>query len=982
MTGPTTLLNMAGPTPTPSAFAPGPGGQNGSQKAGKKPLPHIDDIVNVTPELDPHAPIDKVLQSAETYLNQAEACKNFGKLDWALRDYICAHVVVVDTIKKNKDWVSLRDHHAQYARYQNLVKRIMALDTDFARIKTDIKADNVRSGVQPTISRPTPNGTLPLAQGPAENSAGTSKAKPPVHPKPQALHGNTLASPTKAADDLAQRFAKLRAAPINVGQDPRIVTRPLVPQKNAGYNFTPAQQQPAAASGASSSMPRVPEAIYNPPRGTVSSEAAKLPSSAPRALFTRTNSASSIPSTNKIVETSPSEEYFVPAQSFGGGPPAKRVKYAVSGTRTISVQELVMHMNAARQGKDISILIIDIRSRELFDRGHIKSPATVCLEAEVLRRKDISAAQISDSMVLSPASEQLLFEKRLEFDMLVVYDQHSFTIPSTPTTPDEQAVYGIFNALLKYDFYSGGRKPTPVKLLQGGYSAWTGLVGREATETSSSFPRRTYTTPIAPVGRSFLNKPKSYVVPPLTDANEIKKFEEAVVRMARSKDEFLRGSSSRTPESMVDTPAPSGTAARATAFTFSGPPALPPPIHHRASHSGLPDAHPSSLLAKRVTGATHNRRYRTGLHNPTRTTCFANSSLQAMFATKGFAEDLWSQQWEKHFRNPPRKQTEGANNPQLLTRLLGSFFSMMNLGTQQSIHIGSLGDYIYQIHRKTQTGGNVDTFFGGDQQDAQEFFTFILSNIHDETNMRRDKVALIKSGDYHGDYNIANAISFWEKYSETSSSLIDKYFRHSKANFFRCETCKTTTYHFDIHDFHFLYPQGKGDTRIAELMQQGSKEEEVDYRCEKCKSKRIKSAKLARPSDRYLFCLSRFLHGPSGAKSDTRVQWEINGFNMAPHLAKAKKEGEEPATFAEPMIYDCYAVIMHHGTTIRSGHYTAFVRDDYDKDKWYHMSDATVQPITIDTGTGKTGYSWAPNIFGWPEDSVTPYLVFYKRRDT
>ena len=718
MAGSTTILDHPGPTPLG-----GPDGRHDGAKPGKRALPHIDDITSVVVDADAHAhtPVEKVIQMAEVYLRQAESSKNFGRPDLALKDFIRANIILLDIIKKNKGWVSLQsDNRAQFERYQRLLRQVHATHSDFEAIKVEIKADNARTGVQPTVRRPASAGegmdrraekghlnghtrnAFSVSFATKGNGATTSpapptpKSKPVVHPKPHNLHGNALRPGAAAASsglpqDLFQRFANLRINTANPAQDARTRTQPIIPPTSSEPQKPPLARGQTA--GATADMPRLPDAIYNPPRGTISSEAAELPSSAPRAMFTRTNSAASISATRNI--KSPASDSFVPVGA------ANRTKLSVPEGDTISVDDLLRFMRAG--AKDLSILLIDVRNREEFDDGHIMSQATICLEPEVLSRKEISASQIADSMVLAPTAEQLLFDKRHEFGLVVFYDQNSERIVNKPHTPEARAVFGLYNALTQYDFAGKpGSSPNP-KLLRGGLDAWTSLVGNASLQSSSTTTAKKY--PTTPMARSFMNPRQKYITRPIQDAAEAKRWEETIaddgaISPFRTTEDFLRRFPpiSEQRESMVSPVSPPASRPQSpfqyrlsheeNLYTsLPSPPVRPPPALPRRSYSGLAEAEDSSVaLAKRSSVKTSVdvvRKNRTGLQNPG-VFCFANSSLQAMFGTPGFAREVWTGNW-KDFYKVPMKPDEKLENPQLLIKCLANLFHWLNQGTFKSL---------------------------------------------------------------------------------------------------------------------------------------------------------------------------------------------------------------------------------------------------------------------------------------------------------
>ncbi|KAK3384212.1 hypothetical protein B0T24DRAFT_646233 [Lasiosphaeria ovina] len=1064
MAGSSTLLDHAGSMPPVSgqkAF-----GFQGGARGGRRPIPHIDDIVSVTVDVDTHAPIEKVLQVAETYLRQAESSKNFGRPDLALADYIKTNIIVLD-IKKNKGWVSLQnDNKTQYERYQRLLRQVLAAHTDFEQIKAEIKADNQESGVQPTVVRPLANGegidsrtgqdnmATKTAQdgsvtdrGGLNGSAGTKangtprrpppppiKTKPHVHPKPQGLHGNAIrpaargdSSSNKSSQDLLQRFANLRASTANTIQDPRIRTQPIAPQNILEQQDLLGSQYSSSLAGDASDMPRLPDAIYNPARGTISNEAAELPSSAPRAIYTRTNSTASFSSNAKSSKPPSSEEYFVPAQAFGtmsAPAPAKRSKITIPNGTTITAQDLFRYMKAG--SKDISILIIDIRNREEFDEGHIMSQATICLEAEVLMRDHISASQIADSMILAPAAEQLLFERRHEFDLVVFYDEESDRVAGKADTPEQRAIQGLYNALSHYDFSGGSGPKSGPKLLKGGLDAWTSLVGRGALQSSSTTSMKSsksYTS--SPLVRGLLTRRQTHIPRPIQDPEEARRWEETIsdiggISPVRTTEEFLRRfpAVSAIQESMVSPVSPTGSQPPTSPFqsrlsheetlytSLPSPPTRPPPTLPRRSYSGLAEAENTSpLMAKRAimkAGVDHFRENRTGLQNPG-VFCFANSSLQAMFATPGFARELWTGSWKDTYP-VPMKRDERYQNPQLLIKCLANLFHWLDQGTFKSLEAKTVMEYIHAIHMSGVDGKKKpesEIFGGPAQQDAQEFYSFIMDNIHDETNIYRDKKPSKEEKPYTPKDGtiIQNAMDYWRDYSSASASIIDKYFRGLEVFISRCHnrTCRQEIRLFQPCDVWILNLAGVNDpTDLDQLLANHQAPEQFpDLLCETCnKPGRTRRSRFARLPDRLAFCLNRFhtlggsMGGSAGGgraaanKIHTKVRFPIRDLDLTKYCAEPDPDmtSTDDPHFAGRMRYDCYAVTVHVGHGINGGHYYSYVQDELSKDpaSWYRCNDDVVDRVKIGT-PGAVG-DFTETMY--QNGNTSAYMVYYRRQGT
>ncbi|KAK0617210.1 hypothetical protein B0T14DRAFT_538805 [Immersiella caudata] len=1043
MPGSTTVINHAGSTPagtSQNGFALGPNGNGRADPPkGKRQLPHIDDITSVAVSIEPVVPIDKVIQTAELYLSQAESSRTFGRPDIALADYIRANLIVINVIKHNRGWVSLQnDNKAQYERYQRLLRQVSALLDSYEKIKADIKADNQRTGVQPAVRRSTVGGGgSGVSAGSTHDGAQAGQAgvngrtdhpatspartRPKVQPKPQGLHGNVLhsassgPSPNRPAEDLAQRFAKLRATP---AQDPRIRTQPIIPP-NAAPSLAPADLQSPTRTkvGAIDGMPRLPDAIYNPARGTISSEAAELPSSAPRAMFTRTNSTTSISNVNKTPKTAPAEEYFVPAQTFtsttttANPTPSKRSKIMIPEGSTISAQDLVRYMKMG--AKDVSILLIDIRSRELFEEGHIMSQATICLEPGVLMRPDISANDIADSNVLAPAGEMVLFENRHQFDLVVFYDQESDRIPVRRGTPEQKAISGLYNALTQYDFTGNAtRKTLAPKLLEGGLEAWTSECGKAALQTSSTSTAGRLQTS-APMARSFLKRRQTYVARPVQDPEEAKRWEETLADMGpiRTTEDFLRRKPAMPTkqESMVTSPLASPTLDQpASPFharmsheenmykNLPAPPTRPAPTLPRRSYSGLADSESGpSIGADKGTLKSgvevQKRAHRVGLINP-HVHCFANSTFQSVFATPGFSRDLATNEWVKTFEHPPKKSDETIPNPQFLIKMVSGLFNWMNLGTMSPVHPKILMNYIKYIHERRPSGEkkpDFEVFGGNSQQDAHEFFSFVMDNIHDETNVLRDRKSHEDKEYSESDGSLlANAIDYWREYCLANSSIVDKYFRGMDVLVNTCQRCHHEVRKFQSTNLWILHLPPTGDvTNLGELLKYRRQGEWIsDSRCDKCKQiGRHHYIKFARLPDRLVITISRFqataTHDIYNAKKiGTKVRFPIRDLDLTDYCAVPDPEMKQSSDhhFAGRMRYDLYAVTVHQGANVTSGHYFSYVRNDLSLDptSWYRCNDSIVTPVKIGSNSPD---DQTENMFR--DGSATAYMLFYRRQD-
>lgn len=709
---------MNGATPTTrhdmTVMAAPNGHPSPSHGSGRKePYAHVDDLTSTTVDLDPHTPIRKVLEIGDSSMRQALTFSDFGRQDLALREYIKAFTIAVETIPKHKDYPAVKSDRNELSRLYNALKTNITRHSErFDKVKAEIREDNQRSGVQPkkvasdvlmelpsvpsTLpNRHKANGSLSKVQNatpegngqnrPRNNSAGLpQRTKPTVQPKPQALHGHAIKPTTNGgSQDLASRFAKLR-----INQDTQPGMQPSAQKPTEPREMPTSSRTPAHISSPVPVMPKMPDAIYSPARGTVTSEVANLPSSTPRGMFSRTNSIASVaPSSARnsvdIGVRPTTTDSFVSSQAGSNGPtnaPTSPRIQIPTGT-TITPEKLRTYM---QKGADVvRILLIDVRSREEFDDGHIMSQNTICIEPSVLTRGHISADDIEESMGIAPDDEMRAFENRAKFDVVVLYDEDSTTLIDRPQNSDQAAA--LFNLYQGLDQFNYGRElRNKPKLLRGGVEAWIDLFGRHSlqeSKTSAAVRDGQSRTNPARFRQGYAIKRRTRAQTKPLKPDEIKEFEQKIKEdeaAAKSPEDFVRStadflrrypSTSEIQESMT---AP--VRVRPTQFETDlppGPPARPAPSVPRTSYSGLSsrasgnDAAPTK--AALTEGTTRDRP--TGLINP-HMNCFANSAIQAILASPGFAPEIARKEWADQWK--PATPT-----PQLMSRILGNLIEWL-----------------------------------------------------------------------------------------------------------------------------------------------------------------------------------------------------------------------------------------------------------------------------------------------------------------
>ncbi|KAB1277617.1 Ubiquitin carboxyl-terminal hydrolase 3 [Camelus dromedarius] len=113
--------------------------------------------------------------------------------------------------------------------------------------------------------------------------------------------------------------------------------------------------------------------------------------------------------------------------------------------------------------------------------------------------------------------------------------------------------------------------------------------------------------------------------------------------------------------------------------------------------------------------------------------------------------------------------------------------------------------------------------------------------------------------------------------------------------------------------------------------------------CHKCKKKQKSTKKFWIQKLPKVLCLhlKRF-HWTAYLRNkvDTYVEFPLRGLDMKCYLLEPENSGPESC------LYDLAAVVVHHGSGVGSGHYTAYATHE---GRWFHFNDSTVTLTDEDT---------------------------------
>ena len=544
-----------------------------------------------------------------------------------------------------------------------------------------------------------------------------------MKPKPPELHGNAATANGHAIapkerrtgeNVLEERFSRLRmAGAAGDANHHRPDSTPAAPKHEHEHQRSEGDdRRPKVSIQTSPKFPKPPSPTYTPGRENGS---AIQP---PRSLR-----SSEYP--NSRPGRAPSEgagSFYDSDQNSDSSATARhrRRRKSINPPREkeISARRLYDYL------QQYNILLIDVRSREEYDAGHIFANAGMCVEPTALR-SNMSAEELQDALVLSPEEEQDFFYRRDEFDLVVYYDQSTISVGSSdPRVKSRNPAMRYLQEAL-YDYNQ--EKPlqwAPILLL-GGLDAWIDLMGNQALQTSTTAqrirgPRRIARRPVASgSSRIDIQKRRRREYNPLKPEEEQKWRERArsesmvldsqplpIVEDNRSESPettgFYEDFQRRYPDVSAIEQQTMKTAEHAQAAReppriphYPTPPipsqpyaptvpSRPPPAVARPSYSGVSERVVSqSTPAKRQLAPyippKLKRLPRTGLHNFS-VTCYMNATIQCLSASLPMTAFFLDGEFHKYLQKDNWKGSKGLM-PELYSILLRNLWQSNDVDT-------------------------------------------------------------------------------------------------------------------------------------------------------------------------------------------------------------------------------------------------------------------------------------------------------------
>ncbi|XP_062317513.1 ubiquitin carboxyl-terminal hydrolase 3 isoform X1 [Osmerus eperlanus] len=333
----------------------------------------------------------------------------------------------------------------------------------------------------------------------------------------------------------------------------------------------------------------------------------------------------------------------------------------------------------------------------------------------------------------------------------------------------------------------------------------------------------------------------------------------------------------------------------------------------------------------------------TGLRN-LGNTCFMNAILQSLSNIKQFScyfKELPAvalHSGKTSGRRMYHTRSQGDTSVSLVEEFRKILCSLWQ-GSQSAFSPDSFFYVVWKI---------MPSFRGYQQQDAHEFMRYLLDHLHRELQSSCNGPVHLASPQEGLKLPTTGA----KCCINGTSTVVTSIFGGVLQNEVYCLICGTESRKFDpFLDLSLDIPsqfrqkrtkdQEPGPTcTLRDCLHSFTDLEELDetelYMCHKCKKRQKSTKKFWVQKLPKVLCLhlKRF-HWTAYLRNkvDTYVEFPLRDLDMKGYLL-------EPENYLlESCLYDLAAVVVHHGSGVGSGHYTAYGSHE---GHWYHFNDSTV----------------------------------------
>lgn len=669
-----------------------------------------------------------------------------------------------------------------------------------------------------------------------------------------------------------------------------------------------------------------------------------------------------------------------------------------------------------------SILLIDYRETKDFDHNHINHSKIINIPPSLLSSSYNSDQDLESKLKLHLPEDQLnLFLNRSKFDYIVLYNyKFGFSLidladhlinDDDVVNPSKNPFANLIDLIMfKNKYLSSHLKNYPL-YLNGGILNWFETYGPKSiiksepakilppkaslskygTGTFSSSDAETSLNTNSPYLKNFGDYLSTAKSDPKRDGsrsnllNYTSSMEPLIAYNTQAtQTSYITPTSNKLSSSVSNSNGSSlrvSSQLRVPSFAPPSPPTRKNSASFQDSRNDINSSTSAQSQNKEVNSdpTTFLIKYTTGLTN-LGNSCYMNSILQCLGATPQLTRFFFpnlnssnnSQSYRQHININNKLGTKGILTNSFVKLLIDMFSNNTK--------------YFSPVEFKRVVGSLSPgkQFANNDQQDCNEFLTFLLDSLHEDLNQMvisdpLEKKAISELTPEEEKMReclpirLASTIE-WERYLKLNFSVIVDYFQGQYLSQLKCLECQETSTTYNAFSVLSLpIPTKLGaytDILLDDCLKEFTTVELLDesnrWRCPNCKrqTKSTKKISITRLPQVLIIHFKRFKISPQGYfnKLDTFIKYPVKeildltkywppvgtSFSQTQTYTKEREQeilGSLPTrNQIPPFRYKLYGVANHYGN-LTTGHYTSYVYKESDSKKnrgWCYFDDAKI----------------------------------------
>ncbi len=333
-------------------------------------------------------------------------------------------------------------------------------------------------------------------------------------------------------------------------------------------------------------------------------------------------------------------------------------------------------------------------------------------------------------------------------------------------------------------------------------------------------------------------------------------------------------------------------------------------------------------------------------NNNTGVTCYMNSILAILQQTPYFADYIISDNYYI--------EDETENKDIILNSVIFQLFKIFKISMSNDNKQLTINTFRRNLAKKSFIWGEHQ------QQDSQEFLTFLLNTVEDEI---KDSVLYLPGRKLEKTkVNVENLIALknWENFTKNEYSIVKELFTGQNQSILECENCKSKSSRFEIFTNLQLNIEEKC-MDIYDCLDCYIEKEQLDkinsVWCNFCfqKNRAFKSNYIWKTPKVLIINFKRFKYNDYGmltSKNTKLIKYPIENLDISKYINPNSPD-------INKCNYNLFGVNIHKSiggmNNINFGHYISCVKNRFNN-KWYIFDDNCVHEASIDDIINSNSY--------------------------